>query len=121
MYTTETIWEGQAFTIRDVAKDGICSVSTFLEGLPQSGQNKAFAIIKRIADVGLPRNDEKFVNEGNGIYAIKTKEIRIYCFFSGKQLIVLTHGFKKHGKGGKKVQRRERTKAEEIRSALGLD
>lgn len=121
MYTTETIYEGQAFTIQDVAKKGICSVSGFIEGLPTSAQVKCFAIIKRIAEHGPLRNEEKFRHEGNGIYAIKTTEARIYCFFSGKQLIILTHGFKKHGKGGSKVQRREREKAEEIRQALNID
>ena len=85
-------------------------------------EDKCFAIIKRIAEHGPVKNEEeKLRHEGNGIYAIKTTEVRIYCFYSGKQLIILTHAFKKHGKGGSKVQRREREKAEDIRRALNLD
>ena len=38
MYTTEVIYQGQAFTIKDVAKNGNCTVSTFIEGLPESAR-----------------------------------------------------------------------------------
>lgn len=120
MYKTEQIYKGNAFTIQDTVKNGVFVVSDFLQSLPQSELNKTSALLKRIADIGPPTNEEKFRNEGNGIYAIKTTEARIYCFFSGKQLITLTHGFMKHGKGGKKAQNREKAKAEGVRSALGL-
>jgi hypothetical protein len=44
--------------------------------------------------------------------------VRLYGFFDGEKKIVLTHGFKKHARGGKKVQTREREHAERIRQLL---
>lgn len=118
MYTTEELYPGQKFLIQGVVKNGKSMLRPFLEGLPQSDKAQCYAAIAKIGDHGLSHNKEKFRKEGQNIYAIKTRNIRIYCFFAGEKLIILTHGFKKNAQGGKSVQKRELDQAEQIRISL---
>jgi len=118
MYTTEELYPGQKFLIQGVVKNGKSLLRPFLEGLPQADKAQCSASITKIGDHGPLHNKEKFRKESPNIYAIKTKNIRIYCFFAGKKLIILTHGFKKNAQGGKNVQKRELDYAEEIRKQL---
>ena len=86
--------------------------------LQQTERTKVMALLEYIAEHGPPCNEEKFRHEGNGIYALKTKGARLYGFFDGQKTLVLTHGFKKHARGGHKVQARERERAERTRELL---
>lgn len=119
MIHTETLHEGPRFTILVAVKDGNCPVRDFLQNdLSESERRKMLFLINQISGQGVPCNPQKFNNEGNDIYALKTHTARIYCFFHGQRRLVLTHGFKKGAKGGKKAQTRERDFAKQIRNAL---
>lgn len=119
MLATEIFHKGPAFTIDVVVNDGRCEVREFLEHqIDSKARVKIWALLNYIVERGTPQNEEKFRHEGEGIYALKASEVRLYGFFDGRKLIVLTHGFKKFGKGGKKVQGRERKRAEQIRAEL---
>jgi phage-related protein len=119
MIVAETLCAGPAFTIRVVVRDGRSAVAEFLrDDLQQMERTKVMALLEYVAEHGPPLNEEKFRHEGNGIYALKTSAVRLYGFFDGQRRMVLTHGFKKHARGGKKVQAREREHAERMRSML---
>ena len=119
MISVETLCAGPAFVIRAVVRDGRNAVVEFLrDDLQQAERAKVMALLEYVAEHGPPLNEEKFRHEGNGIYALKTSAVRLYSFFDGQRRMVLTHGFKKHARGGKKVQSREREHAERMRSML---
>jgi phage-related protein len=119
MIAVETLYEGTAFAILAMVRDGRNAVVEFLrDDLQQTERAKVMALLEYVAEHGPPLNEEKFRHEGNGIYALKTSAVRLYGFFDGQRRIVLTHGFKKHARGGKKVQAREREHAERMRSLL---
>src|SRR5712691_2876899 len=119
MIFAETLCAGPAFIVRVVVQEGRNAVVGFLrDGLQQTERAKLMALLEYVAEHGPPRNEEKFRHEGNGVYALKTSTVRLYGFFDGQRRIVLTHGFKKHARGGKKVQAREREHAERMRSLL---
>jgi len=119
MISVETLCAGPAFTVRGVVQDGRNAVVEFLkDDLQQTERAKVMTLLEYVAEHGPPLNEEKFRHEGSGVYALKTSTVRLYGFFDGRKQIVLTHGFKKHARGGKKVQVREREHAERIRSLL---
>ena len=119
MIFAETLCAGPAFIVRVVVQDGRNAVVEFLrDDLRQTEWSKVMALLEYVAEHGPPGNEEKFRHEGSGVYALKTSTVRLYGFFDGRKQIVLTHGFKKHARGGKKVQVREREHAERIRSLL---
>jgi phage-related protein len=119
MISVETLRAGTAFTVLVVVRDGRNAVVEFLrDDLQQTERARVMALLEYVAEHGPPLNEEKFRHEGNGIYALKTSAVRLYGFFDGQGRIVLTHGFKKHARGGKKVQTREREHAERMRSML---
>lgn len=68
-------------------------VREFINGLKGSSREKLWAILKRIAEHCPPRNIEKFRALGDGIFEIKSYQVRILCFFEKGQMIILTHGF----------------------------
>ncbi len=111
MIFAETLCAGPAFIVRVVVQEGRNAVVGFLrDGLQQTERAKLMALLEYVAEHGPPRNEEKFRHEGNGVYALKTSTVRLYGFFDGQRRIVLTHGFKKHARGGKKVQARGGTR-----------
>lgn len=119
MTGVQTLLAGSAFTIQVVVQEDVSPVVTFLrEELEQSERMKIGFLLGQIAEHGLPHNEEKFRNEGNGIYAIKAQVVRLYGFFDGQRKMTLTHGFKKHARGGKNAQARQRERAEHLRSLL---
>jgi len=119
MISVETLCAGPAFAIKAVVRDGRNAVVEFLrDDLQQTERAKVMALLEYVAEQGPPLNEEKFRHEGNGVYALKASAVRLYGFFDGQRRIVLTHGFKKHARGGKKVQAREREHAERMRSLL---
>jgi phage-related protein len=70
----------------------------FIEGLSEGDQKKIVRLLQEFAARGEIRNREKFRLEEKPIYAFKSFQIRILCFFlprTEKKSVVLTHGFKK--------------------------
>ncbi len=68
-------------------------VREFITSLEGSNCEKLWALLKRIAEYGPPKNIEKFRVLGDGIFEIKSYQVRILCFFEKGQIILLTHGF----------------------------
>ena len=122
MISIETLRRGPSFTIQVIVKDGANAIINFIgDELQESERAKVMALLEFVAENGPPCNEEKFRHEGHGIYALKTSNVRLYGFFDGQKKIVLTHGFRKHARGGKKAQTREREHAESIRQLLVAD
>ncbi len=68
----------------------------FLEGLILSDRKKTLRLLEEFARSGEIRNKEKFRFEEKPIYAFKSFQVRILCFYlprSLKRTIVLTHGY----------------------------
>ncbi len=86
----------------------------FMEGLPEFEREKADALLRRFALLGAIRNEEQFIAEEKPIYAFKSFQVRLCCFFlprATRKTLVITHGFKK--KQGK-MPRNELVRAKRI-------
>ncbi|MGC3974146.1 MAG: type II toxin-antitoxin system RelE/ParE family toxin [Nitrospira sp.] len=118
MLIKQLLYSGLKLDIYVLEEDGVSRVSDFIEELPSAELSKVSHLIDVLKDHGPPCNDQKFRNEGNNIYALKTTNVRIYGFFDGKKSFVLAVGFLKNKQGGKKVERRHCVQAEELRNLL---
>ncbi len=94
----EIAYEGSKFTIayareRSGASPGV----QFFNGLSRSDQTKMLALFKYAADHADFRNTEKFGDLGNGLYEIKSFQIRMPFAYAKneRRLILITHGFVK--------------------------
>ena len=79
-------------------ENGESHVVDFIEHLNVSEQKKITRHLEFFAERGELRNREKFRVEEKPIYAFKSFQVRILCFFlpnAVKRSIVLTHGLKK--------------------------
>jgi phage-related protein len=75
---------------------GEALVADFIDSLNQTDQAKVVQLIRFFGEHGEIRNTEKFRLEEKPIYALKSYQIRIPCFYlpqQGKRTLVLTHGF----------------------------
>ncbi|MBI5845658.1 MAG: type II toxin-antitoxin system RelE/ParE family toxin [Deltaproteobacteria bacterium] len=88
----ELLIEGDCFSIYEIIRDGKPLIKKFLLSLPSDLLEKIKKELQFIAFKGTPRNVQKFAYEGDGIWAIKAKQVRIYCFYEGNRLILLAHG-----------------------------
>ncbi|MBX9658876.1 MAG: type II toxin-antitoxin system RelE/ParE family toxin [Nitrospiraceae bacterium] len=118
MLSKQLLYSGLKFDIYCLERDGVSEVSGFIESLLGPEFVKMSHLIDVLRDHGPPTNKEKFNNEGNGIYALKTTNARIYGFFHGKKSFVMAIGFMKNKHGGKKVERRYCDQAEALRKDL---
>jgi hypothetical protein len=99
---------------------GDALVPDFIEGLAQSDQKKIIQLIRHFGDHGEILNPEKFRLEDKPIYALKSYQIRIPCFYlpeQAKRTLVLTHGFIKKSP---KMPKPELEKAKTIHRAVIL-
>ena len=118
MVSKQLLHKGSKLDIYVLEQDGVTQVSDFIVSLLQAELGKLSHLIDVLKDHGPLLNDEKFKNEGNGIYALKTTNARVYGFFHGPKCFVLALGFLKNQKGGKKVERRYCAQAEDLFKAL---
>ena len=95
MLTLEPIYEGPAFALYGIIHSSECLVQEFIDTLPQAEQKKIIALLKRAADHGLPKNEEKFKKLQDDLFEFKADQVRLICFFDKGKLIILTHGFLK--------------------------
>ncbi|ACL03294.1 protein of unknown function DUF891 [Desulfatibacillum aliphaticivorans] len=84
--------EGECFSLYGIKRNGKSNIRNFLSKLNLGDRKKVFALVNRIADHGKIMNIEKFKHEEDGIYAIKSGQVRIYCCFHGKKVVLLTNG-----------------------------
>lgn len=117
MLTSRLLYLGSAYSIAVIYKDENSEVLDFISGLGETDGAHVALLIDRIRDHGPPQNIEKFRNEGEGIYSLKTKNVRIYGFFDGPKLFTLALGFMKNA-GGARVERRYHQRATELRASL---
>ena len=76
-------------------------------------QEKLIRLFRYMADIGEIKNKEKFIHEGDGIYAFKTHYDRFLCFFFEGAKVIVTNAYQKasnkmpHGEKSKSLFRRE--------------
>lgn len=89
-------FKGEKFTIEWYFDHRGKSVALdYLESLEDKDQVKLFELIKLMGNVGLIKNETKFRNEGDEIYAFKPQPYRFLCFFFKGQKIIVTNAFHK--------------------------
>ena len=99
--------EGSKLALFEVVVDGQHLLEEFLDGLSESDQDKVGALLRYAAENGPPRNKEKFKQLEKDLFEFKSYQVRIFCTFRGKAMLVLTHGvIKKQDKHNKKDMRR---------------
>jgi hypothetical protein len=76
-------------------ENGKSQASEYFEELDLSNKAKFLSLLKWMGDTGQIRNEEKFRNEGDQIYAFKPKPHRFLCFFFQGGKIIITSAFEK--------------------------
>ena len=75
--------------------NGAYEVCDFLEAQSAQDQAKLRALFERLAEVGRISNVEKFKKVSGDIWAFKSFQIRVFCFFASDRRVVLVYGLKK--------------------------
>src|SRR5262249_48900183 len=89
-------YKGKEFTIEwYYNQKGYSQALEYAEELQEGDKKKLAALLKFMGDIGQIRNKEKFRNEGDGIYAFKTKPHRFVAFFFPGGKIIITNAFTK--------------------------
>src|SRR3990167_5136165 len=89
-------FEGGKFTIEwYFDKKGKSISLDYFESLDEAEQAKLFELMKLMGNTGVIKNETKFRNEGDKVYAFKPQPHRFLCFFVEGQKIIVTNGFHK--------------------------
>jgi hypothetical protein len=67
----------------------------FFTKLTRDRQKKIVHLFCLLGDVGKIFNKEKFRHEDDQIYAFKTSEDRLLCFFFDRAKVIITNGYEK--------------------------
>lgn len=59
---------------------GTCQAADYLLSLEAAAQDKANALLDRVARYGNYRNEQKFRGLGDGIWEFKSGQVRLLCF-----------------------------------------
>jgi len=104
---TNAICEGESLSIHEIVENDNSKFQKYLAGLDQTAATLVGYTLNFIAEHGTPGNIQRFRHEGDGIYAIKILQyqIRILCFFDGRKMLILTHGFNKKYQKGDRLKR----------------
>ncbi len=97
--------------------DGRCPVQEFLDALPGKDAQKVVWVLKLVEELGvLPASYFKKLQGSEEIWECRIQlgsaAYRIFCFFAGQSVVILTHGMRKKVQ---KTPRREIERAEEYR------
>lgn len=84
----------------------------FFQQVDVKAQARLFALFKRFGDVGKIVNEEKFRHEEDGIYCFKSGQMRAFCFFDGRDVLVTSATIKKR----RRLTRSELDRAKRIRA-----
>lgn len=111
------IQSGKRFTVYAVAPStGKRSLfKEFFCKCPLKAQKKLHKAIIRLADQGPHPSKEKCRAIGNGFFELKEGAYRIVFFYFGRDVVVITHGFEKHGGPPIEV---EKDRAKTLRAAI---
>jgi hypothetical protein len=77
-----------------ILADGSCPSGSFLDSLDKKDRRKMDALFAMIGDLGEIRNRERFKRlvGSDGIFAFKSYQIRIPCFFAPDGRVILAFG-----------------------------
>lgn len=102
-------YDGQELTIEWYFTDkGKSDSLSYFEELPIDRKKKIVNLIRLLGDLGKIFNKEKFRNEDNQIYALKTSPDRFFCFFFDGAKVIVTNAYTKKSS---KMPPREKQKA----------
>ncbi len=106
-------YEGQRLTVAfAVCRDGSCPAGEFFDALDWQDKAKLTALFRLLADQGDVRNPEKFGKLAEGLYELKSFQIRMPFFYTRDSHAVIMHGFIKKKD---KTPKREIDRAQRIR------
>jgi hypothetical protein len=90
--------------------NGTCEVCDFLEAQSVQDQAKLCVLFERLAEAGRISNVEKFKKVRGDIWAFKSYQIRVFCFFTSDRCVILVYGLKKKTDrySPKEIERAER-------------
>jgi Phage derived protein Gp49-like (DUF891) len=71
-----------------------CPAADFIADLEDRDKAKLKALFNRFSEYGLINNREKFKKIADDLFEFKSFQIRIFCYITGRQLVI-THGVKK--------------------------
>lgn len=108
MISPKVIAKSDRFTICEIEQNGTSTLKHFFKKKLSAEQTANIgSVLQRIAKNGPPDNESRFGPEGDGIYAIKDGQVRIYCFYDDDSQIILTNGvIKKRQKADPNALRR---------------
>ena len=75
--------------------NGSCPAGQFLDDLSPAERTKLDVIFELLGDRGVITNPTKFKKVNAGMFAIKSGQIRIFCFFTKDKQLVLLFGIRK--------------------------
>jgi hypothetical protein len=93
-------YEGEQFTIEwYYSPKGQSQAYEYYQSLDSSDRIKVLKLFKMMGDIGKIRDETKFRNEGDKVYAFKPQPHRFLSFFvEGKKIIVTNAFWKKQDK-----------------------
>ncbi|MEE8056804.1 MAG: type II toxin-antitoxin system RelE/ParE family toxin [Pseudomonadales bacterium] len=90
------IYKGESFTIEWYFNEsGKSEAKAYFDELDEAQQIKFLGLVKLFGDRGKIFNKGKFNNEGDKIYAFKSKPDRFLCFFQKGKKVIVTNAFHK--------------------------
>lgn len=80
-----------------VLADGTSPAAEFLAGLPSDERRKIDVLFERMGLQGEIKNRQKFkkLEETDGLFAFKSYQIRLPCFFGRNRMVYLLYGLRK--------------------------
>lgn len=103
---------GERKTIIWAEVSGASPAREYFEELTPADKVKILALFERMAEHGQIRNEQKFRKEEGSIWAFKSFQHRLYCFFDGTDVVV-TNGVRKKSN---RASREDLQRANRIRS-----
>ena len=96
---TRQLYDGAAYQVLAYARSyAACQVTSYLNRLEDRDRKRITALLKRTAQHGPPRNDQKCHKvAGEGFWELKAYQQRIFWCYdpAGGKRIILLHGFTK--------------------------
>ncbi len=117
-YNLRPVRNGTQYNVFALARDGRCFAEDFLKECKKDniGAYKVFLrLFERTADTGLIKNETQFKQVRGNLYEFKVDNLRLFCFITCRNILILTNESKKAGKSKKQTIEIER--AEMLRDA----
>jgi hypothetical protein len=116
------ITPGKAFDIYALEQNGRRELLDFLIELKGSSKkdfDRLTSLFDRTADIGRIRNEYMFKRLTSDIYEFKTfTGVRVLCFFDGRNIVILTNGFRKKKKYDDEIGRAAHLRANYLNAKI---